>query len=87
MSHLFAVDDRVVSERCSDLSNAVPCSTVSQNVTSQTSRDESSIAEKGVYIPGRDIVRFCWRGYSSRMADVFRQFKTLGVASDKNAVF
>jgi hypothetical protein len=34
------------------------------------------------YIPCRDIVRFCWGSYSSRMADVFRQFRTLGVGSD-----
>ena len=81
MSYLFAFD-RVVSERCSDLSNAVLCSTVSQNVNSQTSRDDLWTAAKGVYIPGRHIVRFRWwgGGYNSWMAEVFKQFRTLGVA-------
>jgi hypothetical protein len=61
--------------------------TVAQNFTSQTSRDESSIAVKGVYIPGRHIVLFCWGRLRLWMAYVFRQFRTLSVASDTNSVF
>jgi len=86
LSHLFAVDDRVVSVRGSDLSKAVPCFTVSHNVASQTSRDESSIVAKGVYIPGRDIVRICCRGVTVPRWRTCSG-RTLGVASGTNAGF